>query len=88
MRGQLYSKSNTCTGGMEVYAAGINAKAGAHYPGRSVRPSQNGTTGAERRREGCTEVSRSHSRRIDRAEGLNVKVGQPDLDFDGEGDAE
>ena len=37
MRGQLDSKSNTCTEGMEVDAAGISVKVVAHYPGRSER---------------------------------------------------
>ena len=36
MRGLINSKSDTCTESMEVYAAGINAKAGAPYPGRSA----------------------------------------------------
>ena len=36
MRRQRSSKSNTCTEGMDVDAAGISAKVGAHYPGRSV----------------------------------------------------
>ena len=36
MRRQLTSKSNTCTEGMDVYAAGISVKVGVHYPGRSV----------------------------------------------------
>jgi len=34
MRRQVTSKSNTCTEGMEVYAAGISVKVEAHYPGR------------------------------------------------------
>ncbi len=36
MRRHISSKSNTCTEGMGVYAAGISVKVGAHYPGRSV----------------------------------------------------
>ncbi len=36
MRRPITSKSNTCTEGMDVYAAGISVKVGAHYPGRSV----------------------------------------------------
>jgi hypothetical protein len=36
MRGQIDSKSNTCTEGAVVDAAGISGKVGVHYPGRSV----------------------------------------------------
>jgi len=37
MRVQMLSKSDTCTEGVDVYAAGISVKAGAYYPGRSGR---------------------------------------------------
>ena len=40
MRRQISSKSNTCTEGMDVDAAGISVKVGAHYPGRSVKACQ------------------------------------------------
>jgi hypothetical protein len=46
-----------------------------------------GTTVAERRGDVGAEVSRGHSRHLDRAEGLNEKVRQRGLYFDGEGDA-
>jgi hypothetical protein len=59
MRRRVSLKSNTCTEGMDVYAAGISVKVGAHYPGRSVDLPC--ATVAERRREGSTEVSRGHS---------------------------
>jgi hypothetical protein len=36
MRGQISSKSSTCTEGVAVYAAGISGTVGVHYPGRSV----------------------------------------------------
>jgi hypothetical protein len=36
MRRPISSKSDTCTEGGVVYAAGISVKVGAHYPGRSV----------------------------------------------------
>ena len=36
MRRQISSKSDTCTEGMDVYAAGISVKVDVHYPGRSV----------------------------------------------------
>jgi hypothetical protein len=36
MRRPISSKSDTCTEGMGVYAAGISVKVDAHYPGRSV----------------------------------------------------
>jgi hypothetical protein len=65
MRRPLSSKSDTCTEGMDVDAAGISVKVGAHYPGRSVDlPS---ATVAERRRDGSAEVSRGH-----------IKVHRPD----------
>jgi hypothetical protein len=35
-RGQIDSKSATCTEGVAGYAAGISGKVGTHYPGRSV----------------------------------------------------
>ncbi len=71
MRGPLSSKSDTCTESVAVDAAGISVKVDAHYPGRSVDlPS---ATAAERRRDGSAEVSRGHSRSIDRTEGPNVK---------------
>jgi hypothetical protein len=36
MRRPIASKSNSCTEGMAVNAAGISVKVGVHYPGRSV----------------------------------------------------
>jgi hypothetical protein len=36
MRRHISSKSDTCTEGVVVDAAGISGKVGAHYPGRSV----------------------------------------------------
>ena len=36
MRGQISSKSSTCTEGCAVYVAGISAKVCAQYPGRSA----------------------------------------------------
>ncbi len=71
MRSPISSKSNTCTEGMGVYAAGISVKAGAHYPGRSVDLPC--ATTVVRWRDGSAEVSRGHSRSIDRTEGPNVK---------------
>jgi hypothetical protein len=55
---------------MDVDAAGISVKVDAHYPGRSVGLPR--ATAAERRREGSAEVSRGHSRFLDRTEGPNV----------------
>ena len=55
---------------MDVDAAGISVKVRAHYPGRSViLPC---ATAAERRRDGIAEVSRGHSRSIDRTEGPSM----------------
>jgi hypothetical protein len=36
MRRPISSKSYTCTGSLDVNAAGISGKVVAHYPGRSV----------------------------------------------------
>ena len=36
MRRQISSKSDTCTEGVGVDAAGISVEVGVHYPGRSV----------------------------------------------------
>jgi hypothetical protein len=49
--------------GMEVDAAGVWDEGHAHYPGRSVILPR--ATDVERRRDGLTEVSRSHSSRPD-----------------------
>jgi len=60
MRRQLSLKSDTCTEDMDVDAAGISGKVGAHYPGRSVSLPR--ATDIERCWEGLAEVSRWHSR--------------------------
>jgi len=71
MRRHISSKSNSCTEGMVVYAAGISVKAGVHYPGISAFPPR--ATAAARLWEGNAEVSRGHSRaESDRPEGPNI----------------
>jgi len=60
MRRRIASKSDTCTGSVTVYAAGISVKVGAHYPGRSA--SLPCATDIERCWDGLAEVSRRHSR--------------------------
>ena len=45
---------------MDVYAAGISVKVGAHYPGRSAGLPC--ATDIERCGDGSAEVSRGHSR--------------------------
>jgi hypothetical protein len=65
---------------MDVDAAGISVKVGAHYPGRSV--DLPGATDIERCWEGSAEVSRGHSRSSDRTEGPNVKYGVGVSNFD------
>jgi hypothetical protein len=70
MRRPLSSKSYTYTEGMDVDAAGISGKVGAHYPGRSVDLLC--ATDIERCRDESAEVSRRHSRCTDRTEGLNM----------------
>ena len=86
MRRQISSKSNTCTEGMDVYAAGISVKVGAHYPGRSVDLPC--ASGIDRCWEGSSEVSRGYSRSSDRTEGPSLKYGVGALNFDDQGDAE
>ena len=81
MRRPLSSKSDTCTEGMDVYAAGISVKVGAHYPGRSAGLPFSATV-AEKRRDGSAEVSRRHSRFFDRTEGPNVKCVAGVMNFD------
>ena len=56
---------------MDVNAAGISVKVDAPYPGRSVDLPC--AISIERCWEGSTEVSRGHSRSIDRTEGPNMK---------------
>jgi len=70
MRRPLSSKSNTCTEGAGVDAAGIRVKVGVHYPGRSERLPC--ATRVERRGDERPEVSRGHSRSLDRTEGPNM----------------
>ena len=64
MRRRISSKSNTCTEGTYVYAAGISVKVGAHYPGRSVYLSRVGLpasrgvgTGMQKSAEGIVGFS-------------------------------
>ena len=64
---------------MDVDAAGISVKVGAHYPGRSADLPC--ATPAVRRRDGSAEVSRGHSKAIDRTEGPNVKCVDRSLEF-------
>jgi len=59
MRGPISLKSNTCTEGVDVYAAGISVKAGAHYPGRPLVVLTEATVAA-RHREATRGVSRGH----------------------------
>ena len=66
---------------MDVDAADISVKVGAHYPGRSAGLPYSATA-VGRRRDGSAEVSRGHSRSFDRTEGLNVKCVAGALNFD------
>jgi hypothetical protein len=79
MRRRISSKSRTCTEGMGVYAAGISVKVGAHYPGRSADLPC--ASVVKRRREGPAEVSRGHSKSIDRTEGPNMEYAAGSLEF-------
>jgi len=65
---------------MDVYAVGISVKVRAHYPGRS--DDLPCATTVVRRRDGSSEVSRGHSKSIDRVEGPNVEYATGDLNFD------
>ena len=80
MRRHISSKSGSCTESVGVYAAGISVKVVAHYPGRSVDLPC--ATGFVRSRDGSAEVSRGHSRSIDRTEGPNVLYGIGAWNFD------
>ena len=79
MRSHVSSKSDTCTEGAGVNAAGIRGKVGAHYPGRSVNLPC--ATGVARRRDGLAEVSRGHSRFADRTEGPNMWLRDKSPEF-------
>jgi hypothetical protein len=81
VRRQLSSKPEPYPERMGVDTAGIRGKVDAHYPGRSAGLPMSATAVA-RRWEGSAEVSRGHSRFLDRTEGLNVKCGQGDRTFD------
>ena len=71
MRRLTYPKSDTCTESMGVYAAGINVKVDISYPRRSARLPR--ATDVARHRDGRAEVSRGHSRSLDRTEGPNMR---------------
>jgi hypothetical protein len=71
MRRQILSKSKTCPESLYVNAADISVKVRVHYPGRSATLPR--ATSAERRWDEVAEVSRGHSRSIDRTEGPNMK---------------
>ena len=73
MRRQVSIKSDTCTEGAVVDATGISMTVGAHYPGRSVRVPW--ATGVARCWDVRAEVSRGHSRSVDRTEGPNTEHG-------------
>ena len=72
---------------MEVYAAGISVKVGAHYSGRSVHllgellSSRGEGMGGQKSAEGIVGDSIS-------AEGPNMSLEDGNLSFDGEGEAE
>jgi hypothetical protein len=72
MRRQRDSKSNICTGGVDVYAAGISVEVSAHYPGRPAvlstkrLPASRGV-GKERQESAEGIVGRN-----DPPEGLNI----------------
>ena len=76
----LYGKHGSICGGYK-------REGRCTLPGEICPPVLKRTIDVERRREGHAEVSRGHSRHIDRAEGLNVKTRQSVLNFDDEGDA-
>jgi len=54
MRRRISSKSETCTGGMDVYAVGISVKVGCALPGEvSMRVSHNGEYQGLQERRRC-----------------------------------
>lgn len=75
MRRRISLKSDTCTERCGVYMAGISGKVCAQYPGRSaaLHGILSRAISIERWKEGTAEVSREHSRSIDRSEGSNRK---------------
>jgi|KNS12BottometaT_FD_k123_192254_1 hypothetical protein len=80
MRERGCPKSNTCAEGVVVDAADIRVKVMATYPGRSRLTPERATRliGAER------EVSRGHSRSLDRTEDPNVTHARRSSHFDGD----
>jgi len=76
VREPLRSKPQPYPEIMGVYMAGISGKDNAQYPGRSVGLLEMAAIELERVREETAEVSRGHSRYLDRTEGLNVQRGK------------
>ena len=86
MRRQISSKSNTCTEGVVVDAAGISVKVGVHYPWRSVNLLR--ATGIVRCRDGLAEVSRRHSRLSRPSRRPEHDLRDRSLTFDDHGEAD
>ena len=82
MRKPIGLKSNTCTEGANVDAAGISGKVSAQYPGRSADLPQ--AMAIERWSDELAEVSRGRSRSFDRTEGPNMKYRIGASNFDGD----
>jgi len=61
MRGQIYSKSGSCTEVAEVDVADISVEVSAHYPGRSPAVAIK-LARSQGRDDAVGEVSRGHSR--------------------------
>ena len=90
MRGQLDSKSKTCTERMAVDAVGISVKVTESYPGRSgsLSEKKKWTTCIERCGEGMSEVSRGHSRLSRPSRRPEHEKQDRSLNFDDKGAAE
>jgi hypothetical protein len=81
IRRHISSKSDTCMESMDVYAAGISVKVGAHYPGRSANLPR--ATNIERCWDGLAEVSRWHSRLTRPSRRPEHELRHRGLTFDG-----
>ena len=75
MRGQLDSKSKTCTERMAVDAVGISVKVTESYPGRSgsLSEKKNGLPASKGAGKGCQKSAEGIVGCLDRAEGPNTK---------------
>ena len=82
MRDPRSPKSKTCTESVDVDAAGISVKAGAHYPGRSPLLFREELVLQRCNTMKVEEVSRGHSSCLKGNKGLNLSQTMHELDHD------